>query len=66
MTVFAISAVDGCVEQPEQHDHPSESQNRLLANDYHSEEDHKETEVLKSGMCHITMCGSLQQKKHYS
>ncbi|XP_057179149.1 palmitoyltransferase ZDHHC20-B isoform X2 [Triplophysa rosa] len=39
------TAVDGCVEQP---DPPSESQNHLLANDYHSEEDHKETEVLKS------------------
>ncbi|KAA0704601.1 Palmitoyltransferase ZDHHC2 [Triplophysa tibetana] len=35
-------AVDGCLEQP---DPPSESENRLLANDYHSEEDHK---VLKS------------------
>nr|XP_055039037.1 palmitoyltransferase ZDHHC20-B isoform X1 [Misgurnus anguillicaudatus] len=44
--VLDKGAVDGCVEQASL---TSESQNRLLANDYHSEEDHKEIDVLKSG-----------------
>ncbi|XP_065114410.1 palmitoyltransferase ZDHHC20-B isoform X1 [Paramisgurnus dabryanus] len=43
--VLDKGAVDGCVEQTSL---TSESQNRLLANDYHSEEVHKEIDVLKS------------------
>lgn len=53
--VHSLSAVEVSAEQTSP---LSESQNRLLGNDYHSEEDHKETEILKSGAFHISLCSS--------
>jgi len=44
--VHSHSTVEGPAEQTSP---LSESQNRLLGNDYHGEEDHKEIDVLKSG-----------------
>ncbi|KAI2648943.1 Palmitoyltransferase ZDHHC20-B [Labeo rohita] len=48
-------AVEGSAEQTTP---LSESQNRLLGNDYHTEEDHKETDALKSGRLHILLHSS--------
>ncbi len=58
--VLSLSAVEGSAEQTSP---LSESQNRLLGNDYHIEDHHKETDILKSGRLHILHHSSKEWQK---